>query len=1116
MTGKDGRVFLSDEPIESIEQDRFEHQEYVETLEQILENAEPRWNVGVFGKWGTGKSSIINLLFDRLGENPKFEETICVEFDAWTHAEESIRTDLLLGIDHELGEKTDTKVDGEYGILGEDYLTEELYDITENEDPEDLTLREYAQRLLSQSKFVTAIVAITAVVLIIGVLVNILNVLGTITPGQELMGTANSILQIAILPLFLGLFIFMAKQVEDATSTLRQRYPRNDWAGAYEQLFDEMLDELVEKTEYEQVIISVDNLDRCESDTVYDVLVSLKTFIGNDRCLYIIPCDDEALLSHIQSINRGAYFEDNENEREFLRKLFQAYIRIPPFTSDAISDYTSELNNQLNDEYDDEVLSVITKAYVRNPRRIKQALNRLTTLRMLAEEMEGTRRMREGVVTDNLPFLAKISILQEDFPEFYRALQENPRLLEEFNDYFAGRVTHSERQDELASHFEPSEKRNGKSVEGLREFLSSTRYIIDDNPRRFIYLSEPSYTLTLEDGDRFVENLRARQADKIQDELKGLFEDDGDFEPYRKAIDDTLNEWSHLDSEIFNIIEGLMEIFDALDENAQTQVARMVSEYIVSADRRYFLEDLAPHLSFPMIIKMESQDSRVLFRAYGERVANSQNLEESILDAFVEYADGIPPSASQPLAESLIQLRENQQEDTFKTAIDKIHSSATAQNKLATTMLLKETVNLIELNKNGRQFENAEYYKKFDGNASVEARSAFVERLLDLRKEGEDNKIKYINKSLSNNLLNIESNLTGQAASRLYDELQGMINAPSNDEKKLIEALFYHYNTLSSNGQNQFRQECVKQIQNWGNTGKQYLQWAKQYNVPILDSEDTVNAALDPFSEQNTNSTLLTSTILPQIPEEFDEEVTSRRLIEILENNDDSHAQLGAEMFSAAPERFSIVLDEVISICLNNADRSDDTNTKQVYLTAISKVFTELDDSDQELFLSQLIDLARGSNQDKKAFSRVWNEVETDLTSSHRRKIGQNVLNVLEDEANDQNGQVPTDELVKVLQSVTKDLAANAHKEFIQRLSDKLTDGNVKWQKKRDIVGQLAEFDDLADQEDLVLTRIEGMLKQNSQNQLHQTTDEKLSLLEQHDVIDKKQAKEIRETHLEI
>lgn len=1119
MADESGRVFLSDEPIESPEQDKFEHREYVDALKKILENAEPRWNIGVFGKWGTGKSSIINLLFDRLEANPAFENTVCVEFDAWTHAEESIRTDLLLGIDYELGEKTDTKVDGEYGILGEDYITEELYDMTEETGSEDLSYRKYTAELLSHSKLITGIVVITALILVLGVLTNVLNLVGVLNPGPDLMATVNSILQIAILPLFLSLFIFMAKQVEDATSTLRQRYPRKEWSGAYEQLFEDMLTELVEETEKEEVIISVDNLDRCESDTVYDVLVSLKTFMENNRCIYIIPCDDEALLSHVQSIDSGEYFEEPENEREFLRKLFQAHVRVPPFTNEAISDYVEELKEQLEDDlgedYDDEVLSVITKAYARNPRRIKQAFNRLTTLRMLAEEMEATDRIREGAITDNLPFLAKISLLQEDFPEFYRALQANPRLLDEFNDYFAGRVSHSEREEELAAYFDPDENEDNSSVEGLRDFLRTTRYITDDTPRRFIYLSEPSYALTLGDDERFVQDLRTGQVDKVRDELKSLFEGDEGFTPYLEAIRDTLDEWSHLDSELFNIIEGLMKVFDALDEDAQSRVAAAVSEYLVSVDRRHFLEDLDPHLSFPLLLKMPFRDSQILFNAFGKLAADPETLRENVLDAFVSHSDEIPRSARRPLAESLTDLRQNHQMDEFKRALDIIHSSATAREKYATTSLLKEVIELIQLDNNQRQFEDHEYYMKFDQHASTEARSTFVEKLLDLHNEVDDNNINNLNQNLADILLDIESNLTTQAARRLYDEFQGMAHAPSNDVKQLVETLFYHYDVLVPSDQDEFRQQCVNQIQNWDGTAQQYLKWAEQYDVPLLDSEDAVEAALDPFPNQNSNAGLLTNTVLPLIPEEFDEEVTAKKLLDILDSGDDSHAQLGAEMFLTAPDRFSNVQDSVIDKCHSKANRTDDTNSKQTYLTAVSEVFTELEDSDQELFLSRLTELARGNNRDKQAFAQVWREVKNDLEPGHRRTIGQNVLSVLEDEASDQNQQVPNDDLVKALQTVTEGLATNAHQEFILRLSDKLTDGNIGWQQKQNIVGQLAAFEDLAGQEDLVLTRIEGMLKQNSQDRLHQTTEKKLDILEQRDEINQDRIKEIRETHLE-
>lgn len=115
-----------------------------------------------------------------------------------------------------------------------------------------------------------------------------------------------------------------------------------------------------------------------------------------------------------------------------------------------------------------------------------------------------------------------------------------------------------------------------------------------------------------------------------------------------------------------------------------------------------------------------------------------------------------------------------------------------------------------------------DYYQKFDGDAPTEARSAFVERLLDLRNDVEDNN-NHINQNLSDILLNIESDLMRQTASRLYNEFQGMANAPSNNEKQLVETLFYHYDILASSDQDQFRQQCVNQIQNWGGTGQQYL-----------------------------------------------------------------------------------------------------------------------------------------------------------------------------------------------------------------------------------------------------------------------------------------------------
>lgn len=1115
MDSTDGHVFLSDEPISSTEEDKFEHREYVDALVQILQNTEPPWNIGVFGKWGTGKSSIIRLLFDRLEDHSDFQDAVCVEFDAWKHAEDSIRTDLLLGIDRALGEETgETDENGKPGILGEDRITKVLYDVQADQENEDISTLDWLKRFVTESPVGKLTVGVLFVIFV-GNLASVLGQFGILALKDQTLSLLDGLMNAFLIPFFLALFVFMAGEVHSAASTLRHKYPRKEWSGAYEQLFDEMVTDLVKKTDKETVIISVDNLDRCESETVYDVLVSLKTFMDNKRCIYIIPCDDEALLSHIQSIDEGDYFEDQKNEREFLRKFFQAHVRIPPFTSEAITDYASSINDQLEDEYGDEVISVITKAYVRNPRRIKQAFNRLTTLQLLAEELEGTPRMRDDVITDNLPFLAKISILQEDFPKFYQSLQKNPRLLDEFDDYFAGRISDTARKKELAAHFDPDEDSADRSAEGLKEFLRFTRRFRDDNPRPFIYLSEPSYALALEDRDRFVEDLRAGQIEKVREELRSLFDSDEPFEPYHDAIEDILNEWSHNEDELFVIIEALMQIFDVLDESAQVQVAETVSEYLVPVDRREFLEDLDPDLAFPMILQMPRRDAKDLSIAYSELVVTTEQLHENVLDAFVAHAENIQSAVKRPLAGRLIELRRNKKDDEFKTALDRIHSSPAAREKFVTSDLLKEAIKLIELDNNERDFENTEYYEKFDQYATVSSRSAFVERLLELRANIENASQSHINQNISNRLQDLEPNLLPEAARQLYSEFQGAIKGPNNNEQHLVETLFYYYGTLSKSTQDKFHQQCVTQLRNWDKTSQNYLNWAKQYNVPLLDSEDTVNSALNPFPTQNKNANVLTNTVLPLIPEEFND-IVSEKLVEIIESNDDSEASLGAKMFATSPARFSSVQDTVVRQCLNKAKNTNDTETKKTYLIAVGKVFHELDESDQELFISHLSSLARGNNQDQQAVPQVWREVEDRLELSHRQTIGQNILSVLEDEATNQNQPVPSNHLVQVLQSLTEELAEDAHAEFIERLSNKLMDGGVNYQQKETILDQLAGFKDFAGHEDLVLTRIEGMLKQNSQNRLHQTTKEKLGILEQREGIAQNQIREIREQHLNV
>ncbi|MEE6209458.1 P-loop NTPase fold protein [Salarchaeum sp. III] len=364
MSSKENKDrFLSDSPIEDVDKDEFRHQEYVDTLERMVEDVNPPWNIGVFGEWGSGKTSIIRMLYSRLRERDT--NYVCVEFDAWKHAEESIRTDLLLNLDQAIGKKTgQTDDEGNDAVLGEDKITRELYDVEEKQGGEDLSAWEEAERIYTESPLVGGVTFLILGIIMVGAVVNLLNIVGLVEIMDPTISSINSVLSAFLFPLFVSVFVFMAGEVRQATSALRRKHPRKEWSGAYEQLFDEILEE----TDADKVLISIDNLDRCESDTVYDVLVSLKTFLQSEDCIYIIPCDDRALQSHIESIDtEGDYFEDQLNEREFLRKFFQTHIRIPDFIAEDIEEYAKAQNEELAEPFDDAVLDVITKAYVKTP-----------------------------------------------------------------------------------------------------------------------------------------------------------------------------------------------------------------------------------------------------------------------------------------------------------------------------------------------------------------------------------------------------------------------------------------------------------------------------------------------------------------------------------------------------------------------------------------------------------------------------------------------------------------------------------------------------------------------------------------------------------------------------
>jgi hypothetical protein len=269
------------------------------------------------------------------------------------------------------------------------------------------------------------------------------------------------------LTVLLGVF---SNNLKDAQKEIKRREisPQDDWSGAYEHLFRSILDRA--ETKYAEAngessedltfIITIDDIDRCENKTAYEILIALKSFLAVENCIYIIPCDRKALLEHLESVDDSAYLRDSINQQDFLAKLIDTELDLVEPIPGQLQEYIDEQIQDTVHSFDKRTLDVIRRAEFTTPRRITRVLNRLVVLTELATNRSDTAlnsaespthswRMRDSEATPSedilasqdweMPFLAVVAVLQETYPSFYDKMVDDPyRLTEVYGQLHQG------------------------------------------------------------------------------------------------------------------------------------------------------------------------------------------------------------------------------------------------------------------------------------------------------------------------------------------------------------------------------------------------------------------------------------------------------------------------------------------------------------------------------------------------------------------------------------------------------------------------------------------------------------------------------------------------------
>lgn len=267
-------------------------------------------SIGVFGSWGTGKSTILNLIEQRL-QTENHRDYILIKFDAW----------LYQGFDDARAALIEV-VTLEIAKLVED--NETLLDKTKT-----ITKRVNKLRLLAMAAEGTAWIAGIPT---FGAAYKAVEAI-----GDGIKGKADSEDSKAI-----------SKIIKDGQSSLKELLSEEITSAPKEiaALKTEFADLLLGFNK--KIVIFVDNLDRCLPKQTIQTLESLRLFLFMPNTAFVIAADEDMVRHAVKEHFNGI---DEKHITDYLDKLIQFPVKVPKISTREVRAYLFLLYTSIHETY---------------------------------------------------------------------------------------------------------------------------------------------------------------------------------------------------------------------------------------------------------------------------------------------------------------------------------------------------------------------------------------------------------------------------------------------------------------------------------------------------------------------------------------------------------------------------------------------------------------------------------------------------------------------------------------------------------------------------------------------------------------------------------------------
>lgn len=295
------------------------------------------------------------------------------------------------------------------------------------------------------------------------------------------------------------------------------------------QEFHKNFEELISETKLKKVLVLIDDLDRCCPETIIDTLEAIKLFLFVKNTVFIIGADERLIKYAVRKRFPEIPGDNAEVGRDYLEKLIQFPIKIPPLSSNEMETYVNLLFSKLyldeenferlrtrvfeekikndysfilyfdnikellgkdiTDEHKEALLMsaqitpVLASGLNGNPRQCKRFLNTL----LLRYEMASAKK-----VSLKKKLLAKLMLLEyfklETFKLLYKLQASNQGIIEGF-DKVENFVTKAVKAEDSIENQVPPEFDESLKDPWIRKWIKSEPYLSGEDLQPYFYFS---------------------------------------------------------------------------------------------------------------------------------------------------------------------------------------------------------------------------------------------------------------------------------------------------------------------------------------------------------------------------------------------------------------------------------------------------------------------------------------------------------------------------------------------------------------------------------------------------------------------------------------------------